>query len=157
MSGDKRDGSDSAIDLFVSRTYDETVEMIEEMTEYLTGQAELDRKSLPDNTVAAYAGESIRLTTRLMQVMAWLLNRRAVQNGEITAAEALHASRRLGSRRICLGPPFKGADMLPERLRILSKRSESLFRRVVRLEELLRHGTARNPVHYLQQDLSGKL
>ena len=41
----------------------------------------------------AYSAESMRLTTRLMQIASWLLIRRAIADGEMSAAEALGERR----------------------------------------------------------------
>ena len=143
--------------LFVSTTYDDTVAMIDEVTDYLTNRAERDRKAIPETAAAAFAGESIRLTTRLMQVMAWLLNQRAVQAGELSVEEARQPSRRLGNVKVCLGAPYRGAQLLPMKLQDMLERSEDLFRRVLRLDKLLLMAPEDNPVHDLIRDLGSEI
>ena len=50
-----------------------------------------------------YAGESMRVTTRLMQAASWLLVQRAVQEGDMKAEDAASDRYRLGAREICFG------------------------------------------------------
>ncbi len=45
----------------------------------------------------AFSCESLKVTTRLMHVIAWLLTQRAIAAGELTATQALDPARRLGS------------------------------------------------------------
>lgn len=142
---------------FISKAYDETVTLIEEMSDYLLNHARQDRESLPLDVQALYAGESIRLTTRLTQLMAWLLNHKAVQTGEISRADADRLDRRLGSVETCLKPAAPGVEKLPETLKSLMDRSEELYRRVLRLD---RHGPpvpGESPVHGLIRSLSDDL
>lgn len=141
------------ISSFVSATYDETVALIEETAKYLVDRSSADQKAIPDAAAAAFAGENIRLTTRLMQVMAWLLNQRAVQSGELTIEDARKPTRRLGNIKVCLAPPFKGAHLLPLKLQDMLERSEDLFRRVLRLDKLLLSAPDDNPVHGIIQDI----
>ena len=65
----------------------------------------------------AYATESMRLTTRLMQLASWLLLQRAVNEGEMTAdqANSEKSKVKLGGLASATGGP--GWDDLPERLR----------------------------------------
>ncbi len=84
-----------------------------------------------------YAGESMRVTTRLMQTASWLLVQRAVRDGEMEADAASSERYRLGSKEICLGQSAEGIEILPAVLRDLLKRSESLYRRIARLDEVL--------------------
>ncbi|MFQ5533601.1 MAG: DUF1465 family protein [Sphingomonadales bacterium] len=147
-------GESTNIESFVSVTYRETVAMIEEMTDYLVRRAERDRQTLPDSASAAFAGESIRLTTRLVQVMAWLLNQRAVQANEISTEQARRPRRRLGNISVCLGRPCTGAELLPFELQDMLDRSEDLFLRVLRLDRLLLAAPGENPVHDLIRDLN---
>lgn len=76
--------------------------------------------------------ESLRVTTRLMHVLAWLLLRRAVDNGELAPAEALAPSRRLGPATMIDSDTLA---RLPERARWLTEASEALYRRAAILDE----------------------
>jgi len=129
------------------RTYGEGMRLVEETSAYLDGEGRAAAKLLPREASLAYAGESMRLTTRLMQVASWLLVRKAVHEGEMTAEEANSAKYRLSTKEISRQPRFAGADVLPQRLLELIERSERLYARVERLDSRLREpvaGPARN-------------
>jgi regulator of CtrA degradation len=81
-----------------------------------------------------YATESMRLTTRLLELASWLMIRRAHKEGEITAEE-VHKKR----ERVRLTAPgrlshVKGFEELPEGLRKLIVASFALNDRIVRLD-----------------------
>ncbi|MBX3489017.1 MAG: DUF1465 family protein [Parvibaculum sp.] len=129
------------------RTYGEGMRLVEETSAYLDGAGREAAKALPREASLAYAGESMRLTTRLMQVASWLLVRKAVHEGEMTAEEANSEKYRLATKEIARQPRFAGADVLPQRLLELIERSERLYARVERLDARLREpvaGPARN-------------
>jgi hypothetical protein len=85
------------------RTFEEGMSMVEETATYLDGKGRAESKLLPSKAALTYAGESMRLTTRLMQVASWLLVQRAVSEGEMTPDEAEKEKYRLGAREICRG------------------------------------------------------
>ena len=62
--------------------------LVEETASYLDGPGRQDSKGLERNASLAYATESMRLTTRLMQLASWLLLHRAVKEGEMSLAQA---------------------------------------------------------------------
>src|SRR3569833_950657 len=67
------------------RTFQEGMELVEETASYLDGEGRRDSKLLSRAGALASAGESMRLTTRLMQVASWLLVLRAVREGDMDA------------------------------------------------------------------------
>src|ERR1700742_2305095 len=77
------------------RTFQEGMDLVEETAAYLDGAGRQDSKLLSRNAALAYAGESMRLTTRLMQVASWLLVQRAVREGDMPATEACQDRYRL--------------------------------------------------------------
>jgi regulator of CtrA degradation len=115
------------------RTYSEGMGLVEETAAYLDGPGRAASKRLSRNAALAHAGESMRLTTRLMQVASWLLVQRAVRDEEIAIRDAADEKYRFTARR---RPelPFAAADELPSDLKDLIRRSESLFERVQRLD-----------------------
>lgn len=119
------------------RTFEEGMAMVEETASYLDGKGRAESKLLPSKAALAYAGESMRLTTRLMQVASWLLVQRAVSEGEMTTDEAGKDKYRLGAREICRGRRAENADLLPAKLIDLLDRSMNLYERVERLDQLL--------------------
>lgn len=119
------------------RTFEEGMAMVEETAAYLDGEGRADSRELPRAVALAYAGESMRLTTRLMQVASWLLIQRSVFDGEMSQDDAASEKYRLGSKEICHGKPIEGTDQLPEKLIDLLQRSEKLYDRVERLDDQL--------------------
>lgn len=122
------------------RTFKEGMALVEETAGYLDGPGRAASKRLSRAAALAYAGESMRLTTRLMQVASWLLVQRAMRDGEIQLAEAASEKYRLISREAQPSTPFAGGDELPEALRTLIARGAAIFERVRRLDETMYDG-----------------
>jgi regulator of CtrA degradation len=121
-----------------NRTFDEGMSLVEEAARYFDGRGREDARALPGQTAMLYSSESLRVTTRLMQAASWLLVQRAVHEGDMAAEEAAADRYRLGSKEICLGGRGEDALALPRTLQILLMRSENLYRRVARLEAVMR-------------------
>src|SRR6478609_3166998 len=83
------------------RTFQEGMDLVEETAGYLDGSGRQESKLLSRNAALAYAGESMRLTTRLMQVASWLLVQRAVREGDMPAAAACEERYRLAGEEVC--------------------------------------------------------
>ncbi|HEX4534124.1 MAG TPA: DUF1465 family protein [Rhizomicrobium sp.] len=126
------------------RTFDEGMALVEETSRYLDGRGREESRDLPRKAALLYAGESMRVTTRLMQAASWLLIQRAVQEGDMSAADAASERYRLGSKEICFGGRQDGCELLPKMLQDLLARSDSLYRRIARLDDLL-FGGAHSP------------
>ncbi len=114
------------------RTFQEGMDLVEETAAYLDGAGRQESKLLSRNDALAYAAESMRLTTRLMQVASWLLVQRSVREGHMAPAAACDASYRLGAET----SPAAGTarDALPGPLSQLLERSERLYDRVRHLD-----------------------
>jgi len=115
------------------RTFKEGMDLVEETAAYLDGAGRQDSKLLSRSAALAYAAESMRLTTRLMQVASWLLVQRAVREGDMAPESALDASYRLAAET----PDAERAhsdEPLPLSLGDLVGRSERLFERVRHLD-----------------------
>ena len=69
--------------------------LVEDTAAYLDGPGRDESKALSRHAALTYASESMRLTTRLMQIASWLLVQRAVAEGEITPGEALREKHRV--------------------------------------------------------------
>ena len=85
-----------------------------------------------------FSCESLKATTRLMHVIAWLLTQRAVEVGELTAERAREPARQLGE------PVWSDADALarlPDGARLHVEASIELHRRAARLEAKLASAT----------------
>lgn len=122
------------------RTFKEGMALVEETAAYLDGPGRAASKRLSRAAALAYAGESMRLTTRLMQVASWLLVQRAVRDGEIPMMEAASEKYRLISRDAPQGQGFAASDELPEALKALIVRGGAIYERVRRLDETMYEG-----------------
>jgi regulator of CtrA degradation len=110
--------------------------LVEETASYLDGPGRQDSKKLDRGAALVYATESMRLTTRLMQLASWLLLHRAVKEGEMTLAQASKekAKVRLAS---CEPGDAKSIALLPLKLRELIARSVKLQGEVRRLDSTM--------------------
>lgn len=120
--------------------------LVEETARYLDGRGREESRVLPRAAALLYAGESMRVTTRLMQAASWLLIQRSVREGEMRAEDAAGERYRLGSKEICFGGRSENVELLPATLRDLLERSEKLYRRIARLEDALMGPPAKPPV-----------
>lgn len=111
--------------------FKEGMNLVEDAAAYLDGPGRAEAKSLPRMEALAYASESMRLTTRLMQVASWLLVQRAVREGEMPPEAACAESYRLGEE--ATGEPA-AIEELPFGLTHLLTRSERLYERVRHLD-----------------------
>lgn len=115
------------------RTFQEGMELVEETAGYLDGAGRQASKSLSRDAALAYASESMRLTTRLMQVASWLLVQRAVREGDMPPAAACEDRYRLNAEE-ARGADGEGGDDLPLELLELVDRAERLYDRVRHLD-----------------------
>ena len=119
------------------KTFDEGMTLVEETARYLDGRGREESRGLPRKAAMLYAGESMRVTTRLMQAASWLLVQRAVHDGDMEADIASQDRYRLGSREICLGKCAESVESLPPELQTLLERSDNLYRRIARIDDVL--------------------
>lgn len=114
--------------------YSEGMALVEETAAYLDGNGRAASKVLPRMASVLYAAESMRLTTRLMQMASWLLLQRAVNNGEMTRDQVLSEKSkvRLDSFNVDRNAP--GWGDLPESFRDIVERSLRLQNRVALLD-----------------------
>lgn len=143
------------------RTFDEGMSLVEETARYLDGPGREEQRNLPRKAAMLYAGESMRVTTRLMQAASWLLVQRAVHEGDMNVEDAASERYRLGSREICFGGSADGVELLPAMLQNLLARSDNLYRRIARLDQVLFDGGsappgARGQFARLEQAFGGK-
>ena len=117
------------------RTFNEGMELVEETAAYLDGGGRQESKLLSRNAALAYASESMRLTTRLMQVASWLLVQRAVREGDMAPEVAFEDRYRLNAADVCRAEPADGAEELPSALLTLLDRSARLYERVRHLDQ----------------------
>lgn len=115
----------------VDSLYMEAMLLADEARAYFDQVGREDRDSLDAMTRVSFSCESLKVTTRLMHIIAWLLTQRAVQAGELAERDALDPSRRLGN-----APETEDATVatMPPIARALIHTSIDLYRRVERLD-----------------------
>jgi len=119
------------------KVFKEGMGLVEETANYLDGPGRQDARLLDRFGAVAYATESMRLTTRLMQLASWLLLQRATGAGEMTAEESRKEKHRISLSDIGRGNPLNGSEQLPEALKELVERSIKLHARVQKLDVML--------------------
>jgi len=117
--------------------FKEGMQLVETTAAYLDGPGRREAKLLKPPTNVLYATESMRLTTRLLDLATWLLVRRGLRDGEITLEEARRKRQRLKLKSVGRPSHISGFANLPEGLRSLIEQSFKLHDRVVQLEALL--------------------
>jgi regulator of CtrA degradation len=124
----------------------EGMALVEEAASYLDGPGREESRVLPRPAALAYSTESMRLTTRLMQVASWLLLQRAVNEGELTSSQAQAERVRVKLSREDYGCRPEVFEQLPPTLRSLSYRSMRIEERVMHLDQGLVVAHSREPV-----------
>src|SRR6202012_1925313 len=111
----------------------EGMDLVEETAAYLDGVGRIEAKALDRSVSLTYATESMRLTTRLMQLASWLLLHRAVKEGEMSAWKANSEKNKLKPPPADPGPEDM-ISKLPAQLQDLIVRSMALQAKVRRLD-----------------------
>ncbi|MET0239799.1 MAG: DUF1465 family protein [Sphingobium sp.] len=118
----------------IEELYGEAVGLSDNAQSYLARDGAAARTALGVVDGFQFSCEALKITTRLMQVIAWLLSRRALGDGQVDLTEEGNERYRLGES--CRSEPHETAR-LPIEMRVLIASSESLYRRAQRLEERL--------------------
>jgi regulator of CtrA degradation len=114
----------------------EGMTLVEETAGYLDGPGRQESKDLGRAAALAYATESMRLTTRLMQLASWLLLHRAVKEGEMSLAQARQEKSKVKLAPVDTTDP-NNIELLPAALRGLIARSQQLQVQVRRLDSTI--------------------
>ena len=121
-----------------SRLYSTGMGLIEEVASYLDGEGRTSSRQLSREASFLYATESMRLTTRLMQLASWLLLQRAVNEGEISAENARVEKSKV---KFSATPSERGGpgwSDLPERFVGYVSKGDLLFEQVIKFDALER-------------------
>lgn len=125
---------------FFDKTYDEALALTEQAHAYL---AEIHHNCISAGSPIdelLLRCEAFRLSTRLMQVMAWLLNQRAIHAGELTADEVAEGAEfRLGASAVCRDDSQHRHPAIPSTMSDMLDRSLNLYIRTQRLDEMMHH------------------
>ncbi|HRY05562.1 MAG TPA: DUF1465 family protein [Hyphomicrobiaceae bacterium] len=119
------------------QVFKEGMLLVETTAAYLDGPGRREAKLLKPPVSVLYATESMRLTTRLLDLASWLLVRRALKEGEITLEEARRKRQRIKLKAIGRPAHINGFADLPEGLRRLIEESFKLHDRVVQLDRAM--------------------
>lgn len=113
----------------------EGMDLVDETAAYLDGEGRAASRELSRAALACYAQQSMRLSTRLMQLASWLLLRRAVAEGEMDD----EAARREAGKIDIVGPPrdMDHEALLPAPLLDLVLRSHELQRQIRQIDATL--------------------
>ncbi len=126
-----------AASAFFAKTYGEALVLAEQARDYMAGPVQAERNRLGAEATMRATAESFRLSARITQMMAWMFVQCAVERGEMTADQARSDAYRLGAREICLTRDQQSINRLPPTLKDLMTRSEQLYHRVARLDDML--------------------
>ncbi|HSV23596.1 MAG TPA: DUF1465 family protein [Xanthobacteraceae bacterium] len=126
-----------------SQLFRDGMKLVEETAAYLDGPGRQESKLLDRATSLSYATESMRLTTRLMQLASWLLLHRAVNEGEMSLAQA--NKERIRVKLSTEERPEDAPIALPVRLNELIARSKKLQDQVRRLDATIHAPTPSVP------------
>lgn len=123
--------------------YNEGMSLVERTAEYLDGPGRAEARKLSRMAATLYAAESMRLTTRLMQIASWLLLQRAANSGEMTRDQVASEKSKVRLDTASAPDNAVGWVELPEAFVSLVHRSLSLQNVVRRMdEEIYGAGTA---------------
>lgn len=111
--------------------------LVERTAAYLEGPGRAEAKRLPASANVLYASESMRLTTRLLDMASWLLVRRALKEGDISESEAQRKRKGAALQAPARSSHVAGFGELPETLRSLVEESYALQDRVVQLDRAM--------------------
>ena len=118
----------------VDSLYVEAMLLADEARAYFDEIGRDERDMLEAINRVAFSCESLKVTTRLMHIIAWLLTQRAVDAGELAPRDALAPSRRLGTAPETADETIAA---MPMQAAAIMLTSIDLFRRVARLDDAL--------------------
>ncbi|HSR01012.1 MAG TPA: DUF1465 family protein [Sphingomicrobium sp.] len=116
----------------IDSLYTEAMLLADEARSYFDDAGRDDRALLEPFARVGFACESLKVTTRIMHIVAWLLTQRAIESGEIPNREGRRPERRLGHAQAS-DPAV--VVQLPDAAQKLINASAELYARVQRLDE----------------------
>ena len=158
-----RDGADANSTLgpvLIDQLYREAMQLAEDARTYFDHVGQWDRKRLEPMDRVLFSCESLKVTTRLMHAISWLLVRKAVFAGEMHADEALLPERRLGRASPSTDEDMVRLATLPPMAVRLVNRSQDLYTRLQRMEnqmqrEFTSEAAVPSPALALMQRIEG--
>ncbi len=117
--------------------FKEGMALVERTAAYLEGPGRAEAKALKPPGNVLYATESMRLTTRLLDLASWLLIRRAIKEGEMSEADAKKKRKNFSLQGTAKASHVQGLATLPQGLQDLIAESYALNERIVCLDRAL--------------------
>jgi regulator of CtrA degradation len=112
--------------------YTEAMLLADEARSYFDMSGREQRDLLDPFLRVGFACESLRVTTRIMHIVAWLLTQRAINSGEIEGGAATRSSARLGHAS---ESDATIVARLPDAARRIIAASSELYSRIGRLDQ----------------------
>lgn len=116
----------------IDALYTESMLLADEARAYFDEAGRDERLDLDPFARVGFACESLKVTTRIMHIVAWLLTQRAVESGELNRSNGRRPERRLGRAS---DSEQQVVDMMPPAARRLIESSADLYARIQRLDE----------------------
>ena len=116
----------------IDSLYTEAMLLADEARSYFDDAGRGERSNLEPFARVGFACESLKVTTRIMHIVAWLLTQRAIESGEIPNREGRRPDRRLGHAQ---ESDQAVVSQLPPAAQKLINSSADLYARVQRLDE----------------------
>lgn len=116
----------------IDSLYTEAMVLADEARAYFDEEGRDDRQTLDPFARVGFACESLKVTTRIMHIVAWLLTQKAVESGEIHSFDGRRPERRLGHAND--SDPLVVAQLPQSAARLISS-STDLYLRIKRLDE----------------------
>jgi regulator of CtrA degradation len=135
----------------IDSLYTEAMLLADEARSYFDQAGREERQALEPFARVGFACESLKVTTRIMHIVAWLLTQRAIESGEIPGLEGRPPERRLGNAQD--SDPAVLSQLPPAAQRLIQT-SADLYARVKRLDE---GGVDSEPVQSPARALMGRL
>ena len=135
----------------VDSLYVEAMLLADEARGYFDQGARIEREALDPLGRVTFSCESLKVTTRLMHIIAWLLTQRAVDAGELAPRDALAPSRRLGTAPETADETIAA---MPMQAAAIMLTSIDLFRRVARLDDALDEQVLDSPARGMMDRLA---
>jgi regulator of CtrA degradation len=116
----------------IDSRYTEAMLLADEARSYFDDAGRDERAMLEPFARVGFACESLKVTTRIMHIVAWLLTQRAIESGEIPLRDGRRPDRRLGH---AADSDQAVVVQLPEAAQRLITSSADLYARVKRIDE----------------------
>ena len=116
----------------IDSLYTEAMLLADEARSYFDDAGREERSTLQPFARVGFACESLKVTTRIMHIVAWLLTQRAIESGEIASRHSRRPERRLGHAQD--SDPAVVATLPPSAQKLINS-SADLYARVKRLDD----------------------